>query len=388
MSNYLFSTGTARGGTNVMMKSLSVSEEAQLTNDPYLALFKYFRSAVVKKELGQDIAVNYPLEDYYYQEAHRDTVRAIYNANLDIAFNDSDREKLIEDILVRVKVSTPVVGPFLSSLKGTNFLELFRQAIDAIAKAYKSEDASWLGLNENWAIEFFPALARSFREAKFLVIIRDVRAAIFSALKQKDRTKMIQVLSFAKGWRKNIAFSQHFLADPLFKDRLMVCKYEDFVTEPKKHLQEMCDWLGVKFKEEMLDPRNYVDGNGQIWKGNSYIHDKRPPGIYPDSINSWQGKLDKKIVEVIEFVAAAELIAFGYELAEYKGGSLSAAALEFLKENSLVKSSWKSSTISLEDELEKESFRNQLVLDRGKDTSKDIIEAYFLFEAAYKRVVK
>lgn len=44
MSRLLFSTGSARGGTNLVTKAISVREGALVTCDPMLAMFKSLRS--------------------------------------------------------------------------------------------------------------------------------------------------------------------------------------------------------------------------------------------------------------------------------------------------------------------------------------------------------
>jgi len=35
----------------------------------------------------------------------------------------------------------------------------------------------------------------------------------------------------------------------------MVCRYEDIVLQPKKSLKNICNFLKIDFKEEMLYPR-------------------------------------------------------------------------------------------------------------------------------------
>ncbi len=383
--NYFFSTGTARGGTNLLTRSLSVSNEMCFANDPYLPLFKFLRSAIIKDKLDIDLDPGHPLEDYYYKKEFRAFVDAVYEATLDIAFDQKDREKLIELILTRASVSCPAIVPHMDNLRGYSYRDLFIKALDIIAEAYSAKDVKWAGLNENWAIESFPAIARSFPQAQFMIIVRDPRASICSALKQKDKTKMIQVLSFARGWRKNIAFTQKFLTDDLFKNRLTVMRYEDFVKDPKGYLNHICKVLDVSYTDKMLDPKNYRDGAGNFWKGNSYVHDKRPPGIYLDSIQKWQGTLDKNIIEAIESVAGLELRLCGYDLFCYKGGKLSPGAEKFFLENSRVVSSWKSSDASVEEEMAYELRRRELANDSTGCPIEDK-RAYFIFEEAFRDI--
>lgn len=383
MSQYVFLSGTARGGTNLVTKALSVGQGIHLANDPYLALLKYLRRDFLQEYFDRPFNADDPLPDYYYQENYQELVNAILQANRNPHFDESHKELLISDIKKRASVSTPLIVDKLNELKGDNYKTLIESALKILAQAFNLQDPKAIGFNENWAIELFPLLNFLHPHAKFIVIYRDPRPAICSALKQKDTTKAIQVLSFLRGWRKNIAFMLHLQKDPRFKDKLKVCKYEDFVTKPEEHLRDLSTFLGISYTEKMMDSSEYKDGAGQIWKGNSYIHEKRPEGIYTDSIHAWQGQLAPEITEAVEFITAPELRYLGYEMKYFNGTDPSPKAIDFLKKDFTTKSSWKNTSQSLEQELEKEIFRLFLANSQYTQFSADEIKRFFIFDHVY-----
>ena len=94
MANYIFSTGSARGGTGLLTRMLSVSQEVEIALDPYLELYRSFRSAIVDHNATDELKQQYdhaaPFQDYYYSDYHREILNLIQNSSMDLPF---DREK-------------------------------------------------------------------------------------------------------------------------------------------------------------------------------------------------------------------------------------------------------------------------------------------------------
>ena len=300
-------------------------------------------------------------------------------------FNSKDliKSEVINDIKKRSGSSYPLLVNNLNKLKGDSYKKLFDSALSLLNNTYGLGSSVWVGFNENWAIELFPTLAMMYPKAKFLIIYRDPRASIASALKQKDVKKKIQVYSFACGWRKNIAFMLQYQSNKLFKDRLIICKYENFVKRPDQELKKILYHLNIEYLPEMLDPQCFKDGEGKTWKGNSYIHKIKPKGIYKDSINAWKNNLEPRIVKSIEFITWAELKLLGYETYYSDKLFLDKEALNFFYEDANVESSWKSSKLSLDQRIGMELFRSQILKSCITNLSINKIKKYFLFTEAF-----
>jgi hypothetical protein len=385
LTRFIFSTGTARGGTNLITKIISVSESAHLASDPYLALLKYLRMDFLNQHTKTDITPNDPLPDYYYEENKLPLLDLMMKGGGAPLFDLANLTNLIDQIKIRASVSTPLLIPYLNQLSGSNYQELISSAILCIGKAFNKVNPSCLGFNENWAIELFPLLADMFPQSKFIIVIRDPRASISSALKQKDKTKMIQVSSFVRGWRKNVALMKFYQLDPRFKDRLYICNYEKFVENSTTLIKDLCSFVEVKFSDKMLDSKNYLDGSGNQWKGNSYAHEKAPSGIYKDSINIWEQQLSQEIAESIEFLAYPELKSLGYKPLHYHNFP-SNQVCQFLQKDFLTHSSWKNTKGTASEEIKHEVFRN-FMIDSKNATFPDIdIRRYFLFKNVFEEL--
>ena len=227
MSRLLFSTGSARGGTNLVTKAISVREDALVICDPMLAMFKSLRSAAIRKRLNIDIDPEASLADYYYLDDLRLQKWATYEASLDLDFQVGETKNLHNSLRRRMSLTCQNGIRFVEQWEGKTYLELFDKAFNCLKAAFGKSGASLFGVNENWAIEFFPALAKAYPESMFMVIVRDPRAAACSALLQKDKNRIAPILSFCRGWRKNIAYIEQFKNDATFRDRLLVIRYED-----------------------------------------------------------------------------------------------------------------------------------------------------------------
>ena len=52
MTEYIFSAGTARGGTGLLTRMLSVNPKVEIALDPYLTIFRELRNCIAKSVLS------------------------------------------------------------------------------------------------------------------------------------------------------------------------------------------------------------------------------------------------------------------------------------------------------------------------------------------------
>lgn len=388
MNRRLFTSGTARGGTNLLAQALSVNENITLASDPYLPLFKQLRNAILINSQDPEIVANLrpeaPIDDYYFSRTKLRMMERIQAADLDVPYDEEERSRLIDALTKRTALSSADLLPYLSLLSGQTFTEVFTNALDIIKKARNVHDDSWIGFNENWVLEFFPLMARAFPNSNFIIILRDPRAAIGSAMRDNDPLKIPHVLSFARAWRKYVALSIHFTRDPLFDNRLFVLTYEELVRAPQKCLEEIVTFLGVPFDSAMLDADNFRDPSGGKWVPNSH-YDTPPSGIFSSSVDAWTKYLSPEIVETVEFVCDPDMETVGYAPTVYQsGGYPGAGCLQFISTDSDECLGWRTDFGDMEHDVGSELLRKTMLGSSGTRFDGDLIQRCFLYREVYE----
>lgn len=388
MRTPLFTTGTARGGTNLLAKMLNVSSDIYLASDPFLPLFRSLRSAILQStgdaEILKALAPEAPLSDYYFSSAKLRAMEAIQEATLDLPFHEREWPNLLHLLAARASLSSSNLVAHLDRLRGASYLEVFRNALELIHWASGMGNRRWVGFNENWAIEFFPALARAFPAARFIIILRDPRAPIASALREKDLSKVPHVISFARHWRKMVALMLKYRRDDLFRDRLYVLTYETLVSSPERTAREMAEFLEIPYDSRMLDTDQYQDADGSPWKGNSHFEAPNR-GIYVSSIDRWKTSLAPAVVEVAEFICAPDMQLLGYEPVEYLSSDAlpGTSALEFIFRDSKSCQGWRTDFAEIEKDVGFELFRKGLCRGGYGSTDRDLIRRSYLTQEAW-----
>lgn len=328
MARPLFVSGTARGGTNLAIMMASVHPAVELVQDPFLALLKSFRNALVTAKGPGAFDLQSPLDEYYYFDDRLAVMREIQEASFDLPFDQTGTERLHEALAARMKLSAPLLIPFVGKIRGKAYRDLLWAGLETISEARGNAQAQWLGFNDNWAIEFFGPAARTFPDARFVAIIRDVRGAVASHLRiveakhrnplyqyEKNPAMIALTLSFVRCWRKQVAFARHYQRHTDIGKRLLVIAYEQLVRNPEQEVRRLCEFLDIDFRPEMIDASKFIAGDGRQWIPNSN-HDGAPRGgIYTSTIERWRETLPPGALDLIEYVSGPDLGMAGYTVA-------------------------------------------------------------------------
>ncbi|MBI2339363.1 MAG: sulfotransferase [Deltaproteobacteria bacterium] len=396
----LIISGTPRGGTNLLDMILSVHPEVTVAQNPYLPLLKSFRNTLIRRS-GKAPCHDWeaPLDEYYYFDHKLEVMRLIQAATMDIPFDASEVAALMDSQVKRMSFSSPRLIPLIDHLKGETYRQLLDSGLRMIRLAHQRPEAAWVGFNDNWAIEFFAPIARSFPEARFMVILRDVRACISSHLRlmqavhtnplyqyPKDRSLVALILSFARCWRKQVAFARHYQGMDLFKGRLHILTYEQLVKDPEKATRRLCDFLEIDYRSGMIDTKNFVAPDGGAWLPNSNQEGVPQQGIFQDTVDRWKRSLDRDILRLIEFVTAPDLAMAGYTLAEgLQNNGFYEEAYRCHVRDSRECQGWRTDNRNAEVDFGLELLR-QSCLDHRTDEAK-LIERCFLFPEVYRALL-
>jgi hypothetical protein len=310
-------------------------------------------------------------------------MRLIQEADLDLQFDQAERPSLVKSLAGRMSLSSPRLAAHASELQGETYKALFESAIDIVGLGRQTPDARWLGWNDNWTVEFFPALARAFPDARFIVIIRDVRSSIASLLRISDLTRIALPMSFVRCWRKQIALARYYQHLKLFQGRLCVMTYEQLVRYPEQMARHLCEFLEVEYLPEMVDGANFVGPDGGPWIPNSNFDDAPRNIIYQGSIERWKQALPAEVVRLIEFVAGRDLEMAGYDLSEPgEAATLRWDAYRRHVQDHLQCRGWRTDSRNPDIDLGLDMLRWNCLAQWTEDSR--LVERCFLFAEAYE----
>lgn len=154
--------------------------------------------------------------------------------------------------------------------------------------------------------EWIFELASMLPEARFVHIMRDPRD---SALSQREAFGR-PALQAAMRWKLDL--QMHRDCQRLLPAwRYMGVRYEDLVTDPRAVLEPLCQFLGLQYREEMLNP------GGREKKGFAHYEEHKLrtlEKVTSSRIGRYKGKMSAMDVAVIERVAGPIMVEMGYTL--------------------------------------------------------------------------
>lgn len=163
-------------------------------------------------------------------------------------------------------------------------------------------------------VRYYELLKRTYTNSRFIVVIRDPRAVVNSL--KKSEVHRSNAYFGAKRWKndvvKGVELKQKYVDD------VLEVKYEDLVRTPKDSLERICDFLDIKFEEQMLHyyKKTHFDFGGYHQKIHKNIH--KP--LDKDRIDAWKTELNNKEINLIEDITGDLARKFGYKI-EIKGNS-------------------------------------------------------------------
>jgi hypothetical protein len=377
----LFTSGTARGGTNFRTLMLNNHPHIRMSLDPFIPLFRSYRDSLLRAAGQQHLLERLPssvLDDYYFSETKLQIMKTIRAADPDVPFEMSQWERLKPAIASRMSLGSMNAIPHLDMLPAPTFREVFRNAMKVIA-ATTDKALAWAGFNDNWAMEFIPLVARLDPDAKFMVHLRDPRAVIgASEFDEPDPAKRPTIVSFARHLRKYYAFATILPDDPSLRGRLLITRYEPFVENPEGETRRAAAFLGVDYDPSMIDVASFRKANGTAWTTDW--------PTYRASTDVWRQELPRPMAELTEFICDPEMRLFGYVPEIYDpAAGLSGPAFDFALANHRDCRGWRTDFPEIERTLGSELFRKRLLASPREAMPADI-ERMFLFPDVFTKV--
>jgi hypothetical protein len=390
----LFVTSTARSGSYLISMMLSTNKDITVASEPYLGLFRSLRNALVRRDAPSELQESFdpssPIQDYYFTDERIKLMDVVQAGDLnDTLFDPQEWDQFLEVSALRTGLQCAELVPYLSELRGSNYKDVFDNALKIIAKARNAEGRKWVGIKDAWTIEYFTLLARAYPDARFIVILRDPRAIINSNLgiTKTSPSEVVQPMSYGRHWRKIVAFALKYRGDSTFAGRLHLVTHERVLEDPEKAAREMCEFLDVEYDPAMLDTDNYYEyATGSTWIGNSTF-ETVTSGISMHRADRWRKMLDPKVSKMVDFMCGPDMNVVGYEpLADDSGQWPEADILEHIIECNEAYTNWRSDLGDPQQDYGFELFRRAMLAlpERPRDTN--LIRRSFLFEEAFDRL--
>ncbi|KKO20130.1 MAG: sulfotransferase [Candidatus Brocadia sp.] len=151
-------------------------------------------------------------------------------------------------------------------------------------------------------------LGKLFPISKFINIVRDGRDVAVSALRAKLGGTNLADISLE--WNECVL--NGMLAERYFgPDRVMTVRYEDLVSDPKKTLLTICNYLKINYEESML--QYYASSDAQT-ASNIKHHGNVAKPIFSDSVGGYKKTLKQDQRKALELYMWNTLMTYGYDL--------------------------------------------------------------------------
>jgi hypothetical protein len=376
----IFVLGLARSGTNLLARILDRHPRVAVALDPLLPLFRALRNEVVaaRAPLGvrERLDPGAPFQDYYFAPDGAALLDCILDGSAELPVASADAARLRESIAARAALESPALAGRMSMLAGADFHAILRSALGIVATT--KPRAAWVGSKEVWVFEFVPLLARAFPDARFYAIERDPRAIVASlvAMAERDPTQAAHPPSYMRHWRKSIALSRRFAADPALGKRFRAVSYEHLVADPGAEARRICEELELEFSPTMLE----LSAEG--WAGNSsYAHVDRD--VYASSRERWRRGLSPEVIRTSDFLCGPEMA-----LTDYRPETpprLDESVLGYLERAGRQAGSWRSDSGDVTSDLGGEALRYALLGVQGA-VDIGLLRRYFLFAETFEAI--
>jgi hypothetical protein len=167
-------------------------------------------------------------------------------------------------------------------------------------------------------IHAVPTLLEWFPDARVIHTFRDPRA-IYASLRRKEDPGRLGLLgriarrlgpafdlyatiNMAQSWRRMATLHRRYAAQ--YPDRYRLIRFEDLTTNPEAIVRELCAFLQIDFRQEMLE---------QAVHNSSYLAKGSGSGIDPKTIDRWREQLHPFTARWLGFLCGRALREFGYD---------------------------------------------------------------------------
>jgi hypothetical protein len=172
--------------------------------------------------------------------------------------------------------------------------------------------------------DYMGNIMRDFPKAQFIYLMRDPRGHIFS-FKTYFLTMRGSLIHLGNGSMRKKSLFVHIIKDKMVDNlkmihdnkrlvlngKLKIVKFEDIKMFPRKTIEQLCDWLGIKFNDSLLTLTTAgVPSSG----GYSGFSNQLVVGFAQEPVHRWKSHMPKREIRMVEYLFCRDLSTNGYQL--------------------------------------------------------------------------
>ena len=150
-------------------------------------------------------------------------------------------------------------------------------------------------------------ILKVFPTAQYIHIVRDPRDVVCSYVNAGLYKSHAEAAQF---WNLCVDKSA-WLSNKLEQNQFYQLRYEDLVTRPECVLKPLCKFLGVGYKDEMLEYWKITNDLGDVDVHSHHKNVSRP--ISTESVGKWKNILDRVKQQEVERIIGDRIKHYGYE---------------------------------------------------------------------------
>nr|XP_039259446.1 protein-tyrosine sulfotransferase A-like isoform X1 [Styela clava] len=171
---------------------------------------------------------------------------------------------------------------------------------------------------DTYILTYAEYIHRLFKNAKFIHMVRDPRAVVYSELSQKDPNNVNNVTSYwmnFQKWDEDNLIILDKCAD-LGKKYCLLVKYEQLILKPVAQTKRIFEFLGIPWSDEVLHHERHIN-KSLILRSEEYVSEDLFKPLHLNGLKSWFGNLPKEIEENLGQNGIGQLVYFDYDRKEH-----------------------------------------------------------------------
>lgn len=168
---------------------------------------------------------------------------------------------------------------------------------------------TWWGDKTPQHVQYALLLNRLFPGSKVVHVVRDGRDVALSLMSRKWGPRRMEIAGYYWAW---LVLSGIVAGAVLGPERYREVQFEDLVTQPEVALRDLCGWLGLPFRQELLDYYKTDDAVSYTKGGPVARKLATPPD--PSHTQRWRERMTPADHRLIVGQAGGLLAHLGYDV--------------------------------------------------------------------------